>query len=104
MADAPMPMYITKDALQRFGVAELFQDKPEVILEQLNTLIHYRVMSRAFEQMSEADVHTLEQASEELTPEQQQALMKQLVPNIAQLIQEEVDAVQQETTALQQNA
>lgn len=90
--DIQIPIYVQNNIFVELGLAKLSAERKEEMLHKMNELVHKRVMIRildtipdeAKEQMVESEV-----ASDE---EEMKALMEH-VPNLADILLDEVEAV-----------
>lgn len=93
------PGYIEDNIFVELGLEALPNEEKVAMLSQMNDLIHKRVVMRIAENMPEEAQKEIDN-SEGLTEEQQLEVVIKHVPNLTELILQEVDALKEEMKAL----
>ncbi len=94
-----MKSFLEEIILEKLQLAKLPQDQREAVLLQIGQEIYERVNMRALEDMPEADQEELNKILTE-KPDDEDALlsfMRNKVPNLEEIIREEVEGFQKES-------
>ncbi|MBI2411120.1 MAG: hypothetical protein HYV32_04485 [Candidatus Kerfeldbacteria bacterium] len=92
------PAYIEDNIFVELGLANVSDERKVAMLQQMNELIHRRVMIRIMENMPQEAQDQLPTVAEQ-SPEEQMNHLLQYVPNLEALVQQEVAAVKEELKA-----
>lgn len=91
----PHIAYFADNIFAELGLVELPLEKKIDLLEQMNNLVHKRVMVRMLELLpAEAKIHLPQ--IEQKPPEEQMEFLLQYVPDLAGIVMDEVDAVKKQ--------
>ncbi|HLD21383.1 MAG TPA: hypothetical protein VJB65_00620 [Patescibacteria group bacterium] len=86
------PKYVQDNIFVELGLANLPLERKVQMLEQMNDLVHKRVMVRMLEMLPQEAKDRLPEV-ENKTPQEQLEFIMQFVPDLGILVVEEVEAV-----------
>lgn len=96
--------YVTDNVFIELGLAKLPEERKTQMLEQMNELIHKRAMLRIMDLVPQEKSDVLLQEMQGMATEQEQMQkLLQYVPNLTEVIMQEVQQVKDELIASSQN-
>lgn len=90
--DVQIPIYIENNIFVELGLANLAPDHKESMLDKMNELVHKRVMIRILDELPEDAKMHLESVPANTDEQEMRGLLEQ-VPNLADILLDEIAAV-----------
>lgn len=90
--DVQIPVYIENNIFVELGLANLAPEHKENILDKMNELVHKRVMIRILDELPDDSKNQLE-TYEPQSNEQEMHMLMEHVPNLADILLDEITAV-----------
>ena len=90
--DIQIPIYVQQNIFVELGLAQLPAEQKEAMLHKMNELVHKRVMIRVLDELPDDTKEKMSQAETGSEEEEMNALLQE-VPNLADILLDEVAAV-----------
>ncbi len=87
--------YVNGNIFQELGLGQLPDERKSELLEQMNELVHKRLMLRIISQLPEAVAQELE-GVDDMSNEERLNVLVQYVPNLSDMILTEIEQVKAE--------